>query len=198
MVDFRGWKTGTDLVPEDRGEAKVYLTYQNKNTGETKEYLSPNYPWNDSVWLQEWEFVGQRVDESGVIKGHNLMINDAEGNDVTSFIIENPDFQFLVVSYDLEKGATKGFEKVSVLADIIYGNGYSVVVLTGSLMEDVESFRQKYSAELEYYNADDIELKTMVRSNPGLILIKDGIVLEKWAWRDFPDFEELNEKYPDL
>jgi hypothetical protein len=44
-IDFLGWKVGTDLVPDDPGEAKIYLTYQNKVTGETKEYLSPHYPW---------------------------------------------------------------------------------------------------------------------------------------------------------
>ena len=83
MIDFLGWKVGNDMVPDNPGTAKVYLIYQNKNTGETKEYLSPNYPWNDSVWIQEWEFVNQRIDESGVIKGHTLRIFDSEGNDLT-------------------------------------------------------------------------------------------------------------------
>jgi hypothetical protein len=125
------------------------------------------------------------------------MVNDSEGNDVTTFIIENPDFQFLLVSYDLLSATQKGFTKASDLAERIMEEGYSFAVLTGSLMEDVDKFRQQYSPELEYYNADDIELKTMIRSNPGLILIKDGIVIEKWAWRDFPDFDELKEKYFD-
>ena len=55
-IDFLGWKKGTDLVPDNPGMAKIYLTYRNKITGEEKEYLSPNYPWNDSAWMAEWEF----------------------------------------------------------------------------------------------------------------------------------------------
>jgi uncharacterized membrane protein YphA (DoxX/SURF4 family) len=197
MIDFRGWKIGTDLVPEDRGEVKVYLTYRNVNTGETNEYLSPNYPWNDSVWLSEWEFVEQRVDESGLIRGHNLMINGADGDDLTSYYIENPDYQFLLVSYDLHRASEKGFGEASDLAGQLMDAGYSVIVLTGTLMEDVETFRQQYHPELEYYNADDIELKTMIRSNPGLIMLHDGVVIDKWAWRDLPEFQEIKENYLD-
>jgi len=198
MIDFRGWKVGTDLVPEDKGEARVYLTYRSKVTGETKEYLSPDYPWNDSVWTAEWEFVDQRVDESGVIKGHNLMINDAEGNDLTPVFIENPDYQFLLIAYDLGATSAKGFKIASELSEQILESGYSFIVITGSLNDDIEEFRQQYNPELEYYNADDIELKTMVRANPGLILLKDGIVLDKWHWRDIPSFEELKDDFPDI
>ena len=197
LLDFRGWKIGTDLVPEDRGEAKVYLTYRNTETGETKEYLSPNYPWDDPAWLSQWEFVDQRVDESGVIRGHSLMITDEEGNDVTSFYIENPDYQFLLVSHDLASASAKGFDDADRLAEKLMDQGYSFIVITGTLMEEVEDYREKYHPDLEYFNADDIELKTMIRSNPGLIMLKDGIVIDKWAWRDLPDFEELQENYFD-
>ncbi len=57
MIDFRAWKEGKQLNPEGEQESLVYLTYRNKETGETKEYLSPNYPWDDAQWLENWEFV---------------------------------------------------------------------------------------------------------------------------------------------
>ena len=198
LIDFLGWKTGTDLVPDNPGTAKVYLLYRNKATGEEKEYLSSNYPWNDTIWMKEWEFVNQRVDESGVIKGHSLRIFDSEGNDLTEVYVNNPDYQFLLVSYDLSDGSRKGFEKLDQLYGEIAGIGYSFVVLTGSLDEEIAEYRKGLNDNLEFYHADDIELKMMVRANPGMILLKDGIVLGKWHWRDAPDFGELKERFPDL
>jgi uncharacterized membrane protein YphA (DoxX/SURF4 family) len=200
MIDFLGWKTGTDLVPDNPGKAKTYLTYRNKITGEEKEYLSPDYPWNDSAWVAQWEFKDQRVDDSGVIKGHNLKIFDASGNDYTQTFINNPGYQFLVASYSLEDASRKGFEKIDRLDDDIVSHGHSLIVLTGSLPEEVEYFRKglKLHPDLEFYQADDIELKMMVRANPGMILLKDGVVMGKWHWRDVPDYEELKEEFPDL
>jgi len=198
LIDFLGWKTGADLVPDNPGTAKIYLTYQNKNTGELKEYLSPNYPWNDSAWVAEWEFSGQRIDDSEVIKGHSLKIFDTEGNDYTETFVNNPDYQFLVASYSLESSPQKGFEKIDQLYNAIVRNGNSMVILTGSLDEEVQSFRQSFNPEIEFYHADDVELKMMIRSNPGLLLLKDGVVMGKWHWRDVPDYEELKEVFPGL
>jgi uncharacterized membrane protein YphA (DoxX/SURF4 family) len=197
-IDFLGWKTGTDLAPDDPGKAKVYLTYCNKITGEEKEYLSPDYPWNDSTWVAEWEFVDQRIDDSGVIKGHSLEIYDAAGNDVTETFINNPGYQFLVVSYDLGAASRKGFEKIDRLYGDIFRDGHSMIVLTGSLQEEIEPFRQGLHPDLEFYQADDIELKMMIRANPGLILLKDGVVMGKWHWRDIPDYKDLKEEFPGL
>jgi uncharacterized membrane protein YphA (DoxX/SURF4 family) len=197
-IDFLGWKTGTDLIPDNPGKEKIYLTYKNKVTGETKEYLSPDYPWSDSAWVADWEFVEQRIDDSGVIKGHTLKIFDAEGNDYTTTFINNPGYQFLVVSYSLGSGSRKGFERINKLFGDIYEDGHSLVILTGSLEDEILAFRQGLHPDLEFYHADDIELKMMNRANPGLILLKDGVVMGKWHWRDLPDYEELKEDYPGL
>ena len=197
-IDFLGWKKGTDLVPDNPGKEKIYLTYRNKITGETKEYLSPDYPWNDSIFVADWEFVNQRVDDSGVIKGHSLKIFDMAGNDFTEQFINNPGYQFLVTSSNLEEASGKGFEKINTLFEDANREGISLVVLTGSLDDEIQAFRTKLDPELEFYNADDIELKIMVRANPGLILLRDGIVMGKWHWRDIPGFSKLQMEFPGL
>ena len=197
-INFLEWKVGTDLVPDDPGEAKIYLTYQNKITGETKEYLSPLYPWDDPEWLAQWEFVDQRTDDSGVIKGHTLQIYDAEGYDLTETFVNNPDYQFLVVSYNLRLASKKGFRKMDQLYHDIYHDGYSVIVITGSLEHDIEKWRHDKHPDWEIYHADDIELKMMIRSNPGLILLKDGVVLGKWHWRDLPDYQVIKQAFPGM
>jgi uncharacterized membrane protein YphA (DoxX/SURF4 family) len=197
-IDFLGWNTGTNLIPDNTVKPKIYLTYCNKITGEEKEYLSPNYPWNDSTWVSEWEFVNQRIDDSGVIKGHSLEIYDAAGNDVTETFISNPGYQFLVVSYNLQEASLKGFMKIDRLYGNISNHSHSLIVLTGSLQDQIDAFRQGLHPDLEFYQADDVELKMMIRSNPGLILLKNGVVLGKWHWRDLPDYEELKEEFPGL
>ena len=198
LIDFLGWKKGTDLLPDNPGKAKIYLTYRNKITGEEKEYLSPDYPWNDSTWVAQWEFMDQRIDDSGVIKGHSLQIFNYEGNDYTETFINHPGYQFLVASYSLKYASRKGFEKIDKLFGDISSDGHSLIVLTGSLLEEIESYRQGLHPDLEFYQADDIELKMMIRANPGLILLKDGVVLGKWHYRDLPDYQDLKKEFPDM
>lgn len=194
-LDFRDWKVGADLTPDNTGKLKVYLTYRNTETGEVKEYLSPDYPWDDSVWMSKWEFVDQRIDDSEVVKGHSLSIHDAEGNEVTDFYIDNPDWQFLLVSHSLSEADPEGLNKANDLFAKLSEEGYSFIVVTGSLQEEISRVKQFMHPDLEFYNADDIELKTIIRANPGLILLRDGVVIEKWHHHDIPMFTDLKEKY---
>jgi uncharacterized membrane protein YphA (DoxX/SURF4 family) len=197
-IDFLGWKVGTNLIPDKTIQPTIYLTYRNKITGEEKEYLSTNYPWNDSTWAAQWEFENQRVDNSRVPKGHSLDIFDSQGNDYTETFINNPGYQFIVASYSLKDASRKGFEKIDKLDDDIVGNGHSLIVVTGSIDEEVQSFRKGLHPDIEFYHADDIELKMVIRANPGLILLKDGVVMGKWNWRDIPDYEKLKKEFPGL
>jgi len=194
-LDFRAWKVGSDLTPENTGQSKVYLTFQNKSTGEKKEYLSPDYPWQDSIWLAQWEFVDQRIDDSEVIKGHDLVINDLEGNDVTSIYIANTDYQFFLISYSLAEADKDALMEANDLYKQIDNAGYSFIAITGSLGEEIEKVKKVLDTTMEFFNADDIDLKTMIRANPGIILIKDGIVINKWHYNDFPVFQDLNSRY---
>ena len=173
--------------------AKTYVIYKNKTTGEVKEYLSPEYPWNDSVWLKKWEFVDQRFDDSGVIRNHNVFIEDSEGDDFTKHIIENPDYQIILTTYDLESANSGGMIKASELFRSLRYDNISFVLLSSSGYDVISNFKEVYQMDYEVYFADDVELKAMIRSNPGLLLMHDGIVLEKWHYNDFPDPSELED-----
>jgi len=186
MVDFRDWKVGRDMKTIGLENKKTYVTYKNKETGETKEYLTPDYPWNDSVWMAEWEFVEQRIDNSGVIVPHNLFIQDYEGNNVTSEIIEAPDYQLMLVSFDIETANPEGFIKAAALSEQAERHGVSFVLISSSGREEIEKFKEVYQIYYPSYLADDTELKAMIRSNPGLILLHNGVVMAKWHYNDFP------------
>jgi len=193
LIDFREWKTGTNMEPEGGGEAKIYLIYKNKETGEEKEFFSKDLPWQDSIWMAQWEFVDQRIDDSEVLKVHDLIIESETGEDLTGIFIGNPDFQFLLIADDIESTDRESFDKVKPLFGEAIANDYSFIVITSSLPEVVSSFREDLflDDELEFYYGDDTVLKSMVRANPGLILMKGGVVIEKWHYNDFPTYQEF-------
>jgi len=197
MMDFREWKVGTNMDPEGGSQAKIYLLYRNTETGEIKEYLSPDYPWQDSVWMSKWEFLNQRVDDSDVIRSHNLIIEDKQARDLTDEIISNPEYQFIVVAYDVSKTNRDVFNSLYSFYKEAYGDGYLLIALTSSLPTEVEEFyrEQKLDRDFEFFYGDDVVLKTMIRANPGLILMKEGIVLGKWHYNDIPDYEDVKEEY---
>ncbi len=197
LIDFRAWKVGSELLPGSQKSAKVYLTYRNKESGETKEYLSPDYPWNDSVWMSKWEFVGQRTEDQGQVNEAALKIFDLDGTDVTKAVLGMPGYLFIAVSYDLDEANKNGFKIIDRLFALSLEQNIPSIVLTGSLKEDIDKFNSTLTTPLEFFNADDIELKTMVRANPGLILVKNGIIMAKWNYNDIPSLEEIEKKYWD-
>ncbi len=191
LLDFRAWKEGKDMKIKNTDKQKIYVIYQNKQTGETKEYLSPNYPWNDSTWKANWSFVNQRVDDSQVIKPHDLVIEDAERNDVTQGVIENPGFQLLIISPDLDDANGEAMIKASELATILENENVETALISATGPDEVKKYLKLYNITYPVYFADDIELKAMIRSNPGMLLLHNGVVEKKWHYNDFPSQAEI-------
>lgn len=182
VVDFMNWKVGKQLTTETAEESKIYLTYRNKATGETKEYLSPNYPWNDSVWMSQWEFVDQRVEGDGNFLGFSAL--DEDGNDVTENILMTENL-LMFTSHDLAKVTEKEWEKIREITEAAEKHDFTVVWTVADEPEYVEQLRSKYDFLYEVYYADELEIKPIVRSNPGLIWLDNGLVKDKWSAVDF-------------
>jgi len=194
VLDFTEWKTGHKLYPENPRPVNYYLVYKSKKTGATKEYLSPNYPYNDSVWMAEWEFVSQRVEDPNEYYGKSLIISDTAGNNVTESIIRNPDYQLIINSYDLSKADRKAFATLNAFAAKANLDNIATAVLVSSQPSDIAKFISENKLQLDFYTADDIVLKTIVRSNPGLLLMKNGVILQKWHANDIPDYEDFKKE----
>jgi uncharacterized membrane protein YphA (DoxX/SURF4 family) len=194
IIDFSDWKVGNRLVHKDPQPKKFYLTYRNILTGEEKEYLSPDYPYNDSDWMAEWEFVDQRiVDPNPPL--HEVSLDDEFGNNHNSAVIENPELQFILVSYNLHVANLMKIDEIREFIEECLNHDVSFVVATANLPEEAEVFRDKYNLDATFYFADDVTLKAIIRSNPGLILLKDGTVLNKWHFNDFPAFMDIFNAY---
>jgi hypothetical protein len=114
---------------------------------------------------------------------------------MTSVILDNPGFQFIVVAYDLTKSSPEGFLRLLPFYKQSLADGLGFCCLTTTLPADIRAFRLKHGTAFEFYNADDVILKTMVRANPGLILISNGVVLAKWSWRDLPSYGQVKQKF---
>lgn len=190
MMDFRAWKVGKNMYPKKELPVQYYLTYKNKETGEEKEFLSPNYPYNDSSWLAKWEFSSSRTYDPNEARKHTLQLVDEYGQDVTESYIRNPEPQFLIVAWKLNDVDERVWPALNQLYENADSLGAHTALLTTALQDKIRAFRQKTGAAYDILNADDIELKTMVRARPGIILMKDGYVVNKWNWRNFPGAAE--------
>jgi uncharacterized membrane protein YphA (DoxX/SURF4 family) len=199
IIDFRAWKVGSSMKLDTSVEDKYYVSYQNKETGEIQEYLSPNFPWDDPEWVENWEFIGQRVDAAPFPENY-IYIGDENGQDYFKTFTQHPDYQFLLVMYYIEDANLKNMENIKQFAIKSFENNIDFIAITGSTPKTVAEFKETQDIQFEVFYSDEITLKTIIRSNPGLVLIKDGTILDKWSHRDIPkfediDFEKLSQKY---
>lgn len=202
IMDFRPWKVGNnvnELVTPTEEVAKHYVVFQNKETGEKQEYPADDYPWDDPEWAEQWEFVETR---SQVVQPYkeaqisNFSIIDKEGHDHTEAYMANPQPQFLLIVHDITAANSNAFVKrVAPLAKKASEDNVSFIMLTGSLFDQVKQVKEDYKITYPVFQTDAIELKTIVRSNPGLLLIQDGVVLDKWHHRNIPQYESIKKEH---
>jgi uncharacterized membrane protein YphA (DoxX/SURF4 family) len=191
VIDFLPFKTGSRLISKEATAPQIYLTYKNKKTGETKEYLSPNFPWKDKVWMAEWEYVSQKVNT--VSENDLIYIQDIHSLDVTREVLGNVNGTLLIVSYDLQKAHIKALTKVIELGNQATRQYLKTVLLTSSAGIYNSNIWVPVPMHFEFYNADDVQLKMLVRANPGVVLIKDGVVMGKWSSYDLPTVNKMYE-----
>jgi len=202
VFDFRPYKVGVNIpeamtIPQDAPKAKYenIFFYKNKNTGEVKKFTEQNYPWKDTV---NWAF--ENMESNLIQEGyrppiHDFSIESRDGENVTDFFLYDKNYVFMLVAYDLSKTSTKSQGRINNLANWAQENGMSFICLTASLPDEAEAFAEETGAPYEFFNTDEITLKTIIRSNPGLVVIKDGTILGKWHYNDIPTPEEFQKEF---
>ena len=190
VIDFMEWKVGKDMKPVDNDEpVEIYLTFKNTETGEEQEYLSPNYPWNDSIWMSQWEFISQR--QEGGSQSFGFSILNEDGDDFTDVLFDSEKLFVFVAPY-LNELTEKDIKECQRIYDFANENGFNYLWITSVNPEYVHELQENYYMFDEVYYGDELELKTMVRSNPGLMLMDNGVILDKWSKIDFPCEKEIN------
>ncbi|HBO25773.1 MULTISPECIES: BT_3928 family protein [Culturomica] len=203
ILDFRPYAVGANITegmttPEGapHDEYSTTLKYKNKNTGEIKEFDESNFPWQDTL---NWEFhsSSQKLLKEGYKAPiHDFVIEHPEYGDITEEVLNDDDYTFLVVSYKLSKASAEAQDKLNKLAAYASENGYRFYGLTASNADEITDFVHKYNVNYSFCATDEIQLKTVIRSNPGLVLLKKGTIIDKWGHRDIPDADELKGKDP--
>jgi hypothetical protein len=189
-------------VPEGavRDEFQIMYELQNTSTKE-KKIMSDKEYLKTEIWKDEnWQIIGDPVSKL-VKKGYepkikDLFINDASGTDYTKEIMENPYYNLVVVAYDLAAANEKAIGQLNALAlNAAEQFNIRTVLLTSNSAQDADAFSKKMKLFMEVFYADAVPLKSMVRANPGVLLLKNGVVINKWHYNTVPDFEELIENY---
>lgn len=208
FIDFLPYKVGNNLpslmvLPEGKqGDLfeQIY-TMKNKKTGETKKVNDKVYM-ADKLWEDEsWEIIGE-PESKLVKKGYDipipdLLITDADGADHTQEIIANPYYNLVIVAKDLSSANIDAIQKINQTAIQLTKdyNGLRVVLLTASASKDAQYLSDKMQLIAEIFYADLIPLKSMVRANPGVLLLKGGNVVGKWHYNNFPDAKTIEDKF---
>ena len=207
VMDFLPYKIGANIpdqmvIPPGAALDVFEITYtlKNKKTGESKVMTDKEYL-KTGIWKDEsWEIIGEPVNKllkkGYEVKIKDLKITDAQGTEYTKEIIETPYYNLIIVAYNLDKTNENAIGELNALA-INAAENYNVrtVLLTTNSAEDAEIFRKGHKLAMEIFYADAVPLKSMVRSNPGLLLLKNGSVINKWHFRTMPTYEELEKTY---
>jgi len=207
ILDFLPYKLGNNIpelmimppgVPQD--VYQITYTLKNKVTGETKsltdkEYLSSGI-WKDKNWEITGDPESKLIKKGFEVKIKDLKITDSQGTDYNTEIIENPYYNLLIVAYDLSKTDLNGIGNLNAIA-INAAENFNIrtVFLTSNSAQDAEAFSKKNKLVMEIFYADAIPLKSMVRANPGVLLLKNGTVVNKWHFHNLPSYDELAAKY---
>jgi len=205
LVDFRPYEVGTVIaegmeIPEGAplDKYETTLNYRNKETGKSESFQIDNYPKDTVVW----EFVSS---ESKLIeKGtepliHDFAIMDENGTDLVDEILADKGYSLIMISYNLSKAnkealqLARGWSQLEILA-----NDFSFYGVTSTPSAEIESLSSNLNLGYGFLAGDEIMLKTIVRSNPGFMLLKNGTILGKWGYRDFPSIENLDPEWSEL
>ena len=191
--DFRPYHVGANIqkgmeIPKGAKQPQYETTFILKKNGVEKEFTLNNYP--DSTWT----FVDSKTvltDAGYVPPIHDFSIMDGE-NDITSKVLNAPGYTFLLISPDLTRADDSHFGDVDRIYEYATEHGYHFYGLTASTNDAVERWRALTGAEYPFYTMDMTTLQTIIRSNPGLLLLKRGTIIGKWSHNNLPGQQELS------
>jgi uncharacterized membrane protein YphA (DoxX/SURF4 family) len=207
IIDFLPYKVGSSIpesmkIPEGAPMDEFLIMYQlkHKKTGEVKTLSDKEYM-KLEIWKDEnWEIIGEPEKEL-IKKGYeakikDLIISDGSGTDYTKELIENPFYNLVVVAYNLDDVNEEAVAKTNALAlNAVEQFNIRTVLLTANSAQDAAAFSKKMKLFMEVFYADAVPLKSMVRANPGILLLKDGVIVNKWHYHSLPSFSELSATY---
>lgn len=194
VIDFRPYKVGTHIpqamaIPEGAPEDEYAYSFVYEKAGEKQMFTLENLPTEESGWT----FVESHT--TLIKEGYRPLIETfnlytTSGEEVTEEILHAPEDVFLLIAPNLAIANDEFIDPINAVFDYAQEYGLTFYGVTGSPEEEINRWIDYTGAEYPFLQADDVLLKTMIRSNPGLVLLRQGTVWAKWHFRDIPVMEE--------
>ena len=195
LFDFRPYRIGTNIprgmeIPKDAEQPQFETTFIMEKGGLRKEFTLNDYP--DSTW----KFIDSKtvqVKEGYIPPIHDFSIADRKtGKDLTDSVLRHKGYTFLLIAPYLERADDSNFGDIDQLYE--YAQTYNIpfYCLTASTAKAIQRWRDITGAEYPFCITDETTLKTIVRSNPGLLLLKDGTIINKWSHNQLPNGAKLS------
>lgn len=195
LIDFMAYKVGSNIqegrnIPEGAPEAVFDNTFIYEKDGKQDRFKIDNLP--DSTWT----FVDTEtvlISEGYVPPTSDFTITDKHGDFITDEILELPGYMVFIISTDITKVNRKEMAEINSLHTYCKAHGIHYMVLSSSGYDDIETTLSKTGTGIDIYFTDATVLKSMIRSNPGVMLLKDATILKKWSNHDIPSVEEFEQ-----
>lgn len=195
LFDFRPYHIGTNIprgmeIPKDAEQPLFETTFIMEKGGQRKEFTLNDYP--DSTW----KFIDSKtvqVKEGYIPPIHDFSVADRKtGKDLTDSVLRHKGYTFLLIAPYLERADDSNFGDIDQLYE--YAQTYNIpfYCLTASTAKAIQRWRDITGAEYPFCITDETTLKTIVRSNPGLLLLKDGTIINKWSHNQLPNGAKLS------
>lgn len=182
-VDFRAYKIGANIPQLMQPSEALKYKYIMTRDGKEEEFL--NYPTEDGYEFKEM-----------------ILLNPEAQPKITDYSVWNPEGDFteetfsgtklMIVMYDAQKANIEALQEIKKLIGQL-PEQVEPIILTASGEEVFESFRHEHQLAIPYYFADATVLKTIIRANPGLVLMQDGVISGKWHYNDVPDIAKIRD-----
>lgn len=195
LIDFRPFTVGTDIkkgmsIPDDAEQPEYETTFILEKGGIRQEFDVDNYPYNDSTWV----FIDSKT--KVIREGYQPPIKDfvlqnAQGDIVNDRILNSFQPVLLVVAPKLEEMEKGAIDKLMKLSHFCLQHNVQSYLATSSLQSDIDRFDQREQIGITYLTGDETMLKTILRSNPGFLIIQNGTIVGKYNLNNLPSEEKL-------
>ena len=204
IMDFRPYRVGVNIPEQmevDLNNGDVYENiYIYEKDGIEEEFTEDTFPWEDSTWtfvdfkaklikeaeqpvIEEFHIVAYNKDSAGMF---------VKADDITQQVLSEP-ISLLVVSLSLDDANESAMKQITTMADYAVANNIDMQIVTSSEAGAIEQWSEKLgNANLNFAGMDELTLKTIIRSNPGLLLLNKGTIEAKWSSRNLPKAQELD------
>lgn len=190
LIDFRAYKVGNNLLeqmstPEDAPKPVQEFTWKFMVNGKEETIVTDgSYPDVDGEYIG---YENKIIDEGYIPPIQDFSI-ESEDEDLTDYFL-NEEKLIMVVSYSLEHVNRDCMGALKKMTDEAIKKGYTVIGLSASGDETKKTIKDTYKLGFDFYLCDEKALKTIVRSNPGILKLNKGTVIQKVHYNDIDDIK---------